>query len=88
MSGAAELPYLLEMITTNPALALGVDADGLRVGGPASLVVFDAPTPEDALRRVTPRFLVLRDGVVVARTVPSRTTVTALGETREVTFLR
>ncbi len=88
MSGAAELPYLLEMITTNPARALGVDADGVRVGGPASLVVFDAPTPEDALRRVTPRFLVLRDGAVVARTEPARTTVTALGETRGLTFLR
>jgi cytosine deaminase len=88
MSGATELPYLLEMITTNPAKALGVDARGLRVGGPASLVVFDAPTPEDALRRVTPRFLVLRDGVVVARTQPARTTVNALGQTRDVTFLR
>jgi cytosine deaminase len=88
MSGATELPYLLEMITTNPARALGVDAGGLRVGGPASLVVFDAPTPEDALRRVTPRFLVLRDGAVVARTEPARTSVTALGATREVTFLR
>jgi cytosine/creatinine deaminase len=88
MSGATELPYLLEMITANPAKALGVDARGLRVGGPASLVVFDAPTAEDALRRVTPRFLVLRDGVVVARTEPARTTVTALGDTREVTFLR
>jgi cytosine deaminase len=88
MSGATELPYLLEMITTNPARALGVDDGGVRVGGPASLVVFDAPTPEDALRRVTPRFLVLRDGVVVARTQPARTSVTAFGETREVTFLR
>ena len=77
-----------DRITTNPARALGVDAGGVRAGGPASLVVFDAPTPEDALRRVTPRFLVLRDGQVVARTVPARTTVTALGETREVTFLR
>src|SRR3954464_14555887 len=88
MSGATELPYLLEMVTTNPARALGVDSGGVRVGGPADLVVFDAPTPEDALRRVTPRFLVLRDGVVVARTQPARTSVTALGETRDVTFLR
>jgi len=88
MSGATELPYLLEMITTNPAKALGVDSGGVRVGGPASLVVFDAPTPEDALRRVTPRYLVLRDGVVVARTEPARTLVTAFGDTREVTFLR
>ena len=88
MSGATELPYLFEMVTANPAAALGVDTGGLREGGPASLVVFDAPTPEDALRRITPRFLVLRDGAVVARTEPARTTVTALSETREVTFLR
>ncbi len=88
MSGSTELPYLFEMVTTNPAAALGVDTGGIREGGPASLVVFDAPTPEDALRRVTPRFLVLRDGAVVARTEPARTTVTALGGSREVTFLR
>lgn len=88
MSGATELPYLLEMISTNPAKALGIDADGLRVGGPASLVVFDAPTAEDAVRRLSPRFLVLRDGVVVARTKPAETTVVVGGTTRPVTFLR
>ena len=88
MSGATELPYLLEMVTTNPARALGVDSAGVRVGGPADLVVFDAPTPQDALRRVSPRFLVLRAGRIVARTRPARTTVTVGDTTREVTFLR
>jgi cytosine deaminase len=88
MSGASELPYLLEMISTNPARALGVDSGGVRVGGPASLVVFDAPSAEDALRRISPRFLVLRDGVIVARTAPARTTVTIGGTERAVTFLR
>jgi cytosine/creatinine deaminase len=88
LSGAAELPYLLEMVTTNPAKALGVDSGGIRVGGPGDLVVFDAPTPEDALRRVTPRFLVVRGGRVLARTRPARTTLTVGGTTREVTFLR
>ncbi|HET9654447.1 MAG TPA: cytosine deaminase [Kineosporiaceae bacterium] len=86
LSGATELPYLLEMITTNPARALGVDAGGIRVGGPADLVVFDAATPEDAVRRLAPRFLVLRGGRIVARTQPARTTVTVAGQTREVTF--
>ncbi|MCX6460982.1 MAG: cytosine deaminase [Actinobacteria bacterium] len=88
MSGAKEMPYLFEMITTNPAKALGVDSRGIRKGGPADIVVFDAPTPEDALRRVTPRFLVMRDGKIVARTKPSETTVTINGKTRPVTFLR
>src|SRR2546423_14397271 len=86
MSGATELPYLLEMISVNPAKALGVDAGGVRVGGPASLVVFDAPTPEDALRRVTPRFLVLRDGLVVAPTQPARASGAAFRQSPELTL--
>ncbi len=50
----------MEMVTTNPAAALGVAGYGLRVGGPADLVVFDAPSAADALRLVAPRYLVLR----------------------------
>jgi cytosine/creatinine deaminase len=88
MSGATELPYLMEMVTTNPAKALGIDSGGIRVGGPADLVVFDAPTAEDAIRLVSPRYLVLRNGNVVARTVPARTTVTVAGVEEPVTFLR
>ncbi|MBI4944499.1 MAG: amidohydrolase family protein [Actinobacteria bacterium] len=88
MSGASELEYLLEMVTTNPAKALGVDSAGIRVGGPADLVVFDAPTATDAVRRISPRWLVMRAGEVVARTRPATTTVTTAAGTREVTFLR
>jgi len=88
MSGATELPYLLEMISTNPAKALGVDSAGVRVGGPASLVVFDAPSAEDALRRISPRYLVMREGEVLSRTVPAQTTLTINGTSRDVSFLR
>ncbi len=88
MSGSSELPYLVEMVTTNPARALGVDSGGIRVGGPADLVVFDAPSATDAVRLVAPRFLVLRAGEVLARTQPARTTVRLAGTEREVTFLR
>jgi cytosine deaminase len=88
MSGDAELRRLVEMITVNPAAALGVPDYGLRVGGPADLVVFDAPSEADALRLVAPRFLVLRGGRVVARTVPARTTVHWNGTEEPVTFLR
>jgi cytosine/creatinine deaminase len=62
MSGDAELRQLIEMITTNSALALGVPSYGLRTGGAADLVVFDAPSEADALRLVAPRTLVLRGG--------------------------
>jgi cytosine deaminase len=88
MSGDAELRRLIDMITVNPAAALGVPDYGLRDGGPADLVVFDAPTEADALRLVAPRYLVLRAGREVARTKPAETTVTWHGVEEKVTFLR
>jgi cytosine/creatinine deaminase len=87
MSGDTELHQLLEMVTVNPAKALRVEDYGLRVGGPADLVVFDAPTDVDALRLQSPRTLVLRGGRVVARSVPRTTTVTWHGVEEEITFL-
>jgi cytosine/creatinine deaminase len=88
MSGDEELRRLIEMITVNSAAALGVDDYGLREGGPADLVVFDAPSEADALRLVAPRTLVLRAGKVVARSVPARHTVVWQGTEEPVTFLR
>jgi len=71
MSGAEELKRLLEMITFNPARALGLPDYGLETGGPASLVVYEAPGEVDALRLIPRRRLVLRRGRVVARTEPA-----------------
>ncbi|MGN6794910.1 MAG: cytosine deaminase [Streptosporangiaceae bacterium] len=88
MSGDAELRQLIEMITTNSARALGVPDYGLRVGGPADLVVFDAPSEADALRLVAPRTLVLRDGKVLARATPAQHVVVWDGAEEQVTFLR
>jgi cytosine deaminase len=88
MSGDAELRRLLDMITVNPAAALGLADYGLHDGGPADLVVFDAPSDVDALRLVAPRYLVMRAGRVVARTRPAQTSVSWHGTEEEVTFLR
>jgi cytosine deaminase len=88
MSGAEELRRLLDMITVNPARALGLDGYGLVEGGPANLVVFEAPSEMDALRLLPRRRLVLRDGRVVARTQPARTTVVWDGREEPVDFLR
>jgi cytosine/creatinine deaminase len=88
MSGDAELRRLIDMITTGPAAALGLDGYGLRPGGPADLVVFDAPSEADALRLVAPRTLVLRGGKVVARATPAQHTVIWRGTPEPVTFLR
>ena len=88
MSGDAELRRLIDMVTVNPAAALGLPDYGLAEGNPADLVVFDAPTEADALRLVAPRYLVLRAGRIVARTVPAQTSVVWHGTEEEVTFLR
>jgi cytosine deaminase len=88
MSGAEELPRLVDMITVDPARTLGLPENRLRVGDPADLVVFDAPTDVDALRLVAKRTLVLRGGKVLARSEAARTTVTWDGADEEVTFLR
>jgi cytosine/creatinine deaminase len=88
MSGDDELRRLIEMITTNPAEALGVPGYGLRPGGPADLVVFDAQSEADALRLVAPRTLVLRGGRVVARSTPAQHTVVWDGVEEQVTFTR
>jgi cytosine deaminase len=87
MSGREEMSRLVEMVTHNPARALGLEGYGLESGCRADLVVFDAPTEFDALRLVARRRLVLRAGKVVARTEPARTTVVWDGQEEPVTFL-
>jgi cytosine deaminase len=86
MSGDAELRTLLDMITVAPAAALGVADYGIREGGPADLVVFDARTEAEALRLQRPRYLVLRAGRIVAATEPARSVVHWNGTETEVDF--
>jgi cytosine/creatinine deaminase len=86
MTGAAELRTLIDMITVAPAAALGVADYGLRVGGPADLVVFDARSEAEALRLQRPRHLVLRAGQVVAATEPARSVVNWHGVAEEIDF--
>ena len=88
MSGAGELLTLVDMITTNPARALGIENYGLAPGNRADLVVYAAPSEMDAIRLVAPRRLVIRSGKVVARTEPATTTVTWDGKEEPVDFLK
>jgi cytosine deaminase len=88
MSGHEELGRLVEMITVNPARALGLRGYGLEPGCRADLVVFAAPSEWDAIRLLAPRRLVLRGGRVVARTEPAVATVVWDGVEERVDFLR
>src|ERR1700730_17726521 len=88
MSGHTELRTLIDMITFNPASALGLTDYGLLPGSRADLCAFAAPTEMDAIRLVAPRKLVLRAGKVVARTEPAHTTVIWDGREEVVDFLK
>src|SRR5437879_3832726 len=88
MSGHNELRTLIDMITFNPASALGLEGYGLLPGCRADLCAFAAPTAMDAIRLVAPRRLVLRGGKIVARTEPAHTTVVWDGREEIVDFLQ
>ncbi|WP_130491957.1 cytosine deaminase [Motilibacter rhizosphaerae] len=86
LSGDEELRRLVSMVTTAPAAALGLADYGIRLGGPADLVVHDATSEAEALRLQPRRFAVLRDGKVVARTEPAQSRVVWHGDEEAVDF--
>ncbi|MGQ0571882.1 MAG: amidohydrolase family protein, partial [Armatimonadota bacterium] len=86
MSGYQEFTTLLDMVTTRAAACFGLTDYGLIEGNQADLVVFDAPTPMDAIRTLAPRVAVISRGRVVARTAPARSEVILRGAPEVVTF--
>jgi len=87
MSGREELETMLDLVTTRAAACFGADDYGLDVGKRADLVVFDAPTPVDAVRTIASRRYVVSRGRVVAETRPARSTVRWNGREEDVRFL-
>jgi cytosine/creatinine deaminase len=90
MSGASEIPLVWDMITKNPAQAFGAGEKdyGIDAGSPADLVLLDAETEFDALRRIASRLLVIKSGQIVARTTPSETVLCAKGWKKEIISFR
>ena len=86
MSGFEEIRTLIDMITTNGAKTLGLSEYGLELGCRADLVLFDAVSEMDAIRRIAPRRLVLKAGRVVARTEPASHIVSWKGRDEPVDF--
>lgn len=62
-----ELAFALELATTNAAEILALKDYGLRVGGPADLVVVEAGTVAEAVATRPRRKMVIKAGRVVAR---------------------
>jgi cytosine deaminase len=72
MTGQDEIAACYDMITTNGAktLALG-DTYGLAVGQPANLIVLDAPSPYEAIRRNATVTHVFSRGKLLVHTKPA-----------------
>jgi cytosine deaminase len=83
MSGYDEIHELLEMVTTRAAACFGLTDYGLTVGNAAHLVVYDAATVMDVIRKMPARTAVVSHGRLVARTSPARSEV-LLGPSAEV----
>jgi cytosine/creatinine deaminase len=73
MTSRKEVMACFDMVTENAARTLGVDDYGITEGNPANLVLVDAPDRWDAIRRLAPTTLVIKDGEVIAQTRPPET---------------
>jgi len=62
-----QMSWLLELITVNPARALGLEGYGLAEGGRADLVVLDAASPLQAITEQAEKLWVLKAGRITAR---------------------
>jgi cytosine deaminase len=88
MSGYDDVQTIWDMLTVANSSIFGAENYGLEPGDEGSLVVYDSFSAFDTLRTRPPRRLVLKDGVPVARTQPSETTVQFGAESTDIDFHR
>ncbi|MBC7112454.1 MAG: cytosine deaminase [Candidatus Methanomethyliales bacterium] len=73
LTGYRELLDSLNLITYNPARALGIsERYGVEEGKDADLVVMDAFSELEAIRTMAPRLLVVKSGRVIIKTEPAK----------------
>jgi cytosine/adenosine deaminase-related metal-dependent hydrolase len=63
----ADIQIALEMCSAGGADVIGLDAHGLQPGNPADLVIVDGQNPLEAMIERPARWLVMKDGRIVAR---------------------
>jgi cytosine deaminase len=68
MTSRKEVTACFDMVTGYAARTLGLENYGIAEGNPASFVLVDAPDRWDAIRRLAPTKLVIKDGEVIAET--------------------
>ena len=72
MIGAAQIPLLFDMITTNSAKALALDNYGIEVGKQADLIIYDGKTLDEIIRLRSECTYVVRKGKVISKTTPAK----------------
>lgn len=69
----AEIETLFKMMTTNAARTLGVlDDYGIATGKRADIIILDAESPKDAIRRQVNRRYVIKEGKIIAENTSQR----------------
>ena len=85
--GYAPIMKSIDLITINSAKTLNISsAYGIAEGKPANLIVLPAVDGYDALRRQTPVRFSIRQGVLIAETKPSETTIQMDGKAIPITY--
>lgn len=72
MSGEDEVDACFDMVSWRAAQSLGLVDVGIAPSMRADLVLFDAPSKREALRRGAARRAVIKHGAVIAETTPAR----------------
>lgn len=86
LTGYKELVESLNLITYNPAKALGIeDIYGIEEGKVADIVVMDAFSELETIRTMAPRLLVVKSGRVIVRTEPAEVKIVRNGKEKPLT---
>lgn len=73
LSAPAEVETVFKMMTTNAARTIGVQRDyGIGVGKTADIVILDAASPKEAIRRQAERRWVIKSGKIIAESRAKR----------------
>ncbi len=68
LGGADDLPTVIDMITVNPAKALGLRTYGVKVGNAADVVLLDTRKKADAIIDLPDKLFVIKNGKVIVQT--------------------
>ena len=88
MMGYDDINESLKFISTNSARTLNIeDIYGIEIGKPGNLILLNSESGYDAVRRRAEVLYSIREGRVIAKTIPSKSFIT-VNEEKEVTFKR